>query len=106
MVRRASREEHLINAFRLRAHAHCGLRSRDVVAAVVFFSKSHRRGHWVGRVRQRLGVRRLAPVNCLASADQILDRLIALQPDVIQGFPGAIAQAAQRALERGVEIRP
>ncbi|MDG2050344.1 MAG: hypothetical protein P8M78_09295 [Myxococcota bacterium] len=106
VVRRAAREEHLINAFRLRAHAQCGLRSGDLIAAVVFFSKSHQRGHWVGRLRQRLGIRRLAPVNCLASADQILDRLIALQPDVIQGFPGAITQAAQRALERGVEIRP
>ena len=106
VVRRGAREEHLINFFRLRAQAQCGLRRGDRVAAFVFVSESHNRDSLLGRVRRRLMGSPVFPVDCLASSEILLDRLRQIAPDAIVGFPGAIAQAAQRARHEGLSIRP
>ncbi|MGE5568032.1 MAG: phenylacetate--CoA ligase family protein [Rhodospirillales bacterium] len=50
---------------------------------------------------------RRAPVNVLATAREILDRLAAIQPDVIMLYPGTLAWVAAEATEEDLRrIRP
>lgn len=96
-VRRTTVEEHLINCFRLRAENQYGVRRQDVQARVAFMSSSHRRDTWPGTLRQRLGLYRQFGVNCLGSADEILDAIKRIQPDILNGFAGVLAYAGQHA---------
>jgi phenylacetate-CoA ligase len=101
VIRRTVWEDHLINQFRWRAYASFGLRLRDRIAGVRLCTPSHQRGSLLGRARQAVGVRRQHDVNSLASATEILQRLAALRPDAVMGYPSVLAHVASHRLMAG-----
>jgi phenylacetate-CoA ligase len=100
IIRRTAMEDHLLNQFRIRVRHALGIRPGDRTAAVHLSSGAHSRENLAGRIRQFLGLYRLYPLNCLASPDEILDQLSAIQPDTITGYPSVLAQVARRLLEQ------
>jgi len=95
VIRRTKLEDHLINFFRIRAHRILGARFNDITASVGFVSSSHRKDNLVGRIRQVLGINRKFRIDCLDSASEIIRNINKIKPDILSGFPGALAYAAQ-----------
>jgi len=93
VVRRAPLEDHVINMFRVRAQRQYGLRLRDRIAGVVAVGiAGQNRASFLTGLRQAAGVHRYYPVNCLQPPETVRSRLEELNPDVITGYPSAIAR--------------
>jgi phenylacetate-CoA ligase len=93
-VRRAAWEEHLTNMFRLRACYQVGLRPFDRVAKLRETPLGGRTRGLPGRVRQALGIHRDVDVDCYQPVADIARALRRLRPDVLEGYPSALAQVA------------
>jgi len=83
--------------FRVRAHRQFGLRFGDTIASVSATVPGENRETFVTSVSQAFGLYRRHAVNCLQPADAVCRRLREINPDIIWGYPGAIAHVAPLA---------
>jgi phenylacetate-CoA ligase len=95
-IRRTWLEERLGTVFWQRALRDVGLRATDRRVGVGV-RRPHDPRDWdlPQRMLRTLGAYRKASVDCLSAPEEILERLEALRPDVITGFPGVICRIAQ-----------
>lgn len=97
---RSPREEHLLNLFRIRAWRALGVRLFDRMAALRELSYGGAGNGWAGRIRQTLGIYRQEELDPYGPADETLDRLTLLQPDIVCGYPSALSHVAAQMQER------
>lgn len=90
-------EDRLLQALRLRRQFNLGLRLTDVRVAITLPGHGSRGNKPDIHFYNRLGLLRRPIVNCLLPADQILERGSALRPDVLAGYPDALAWIAGQA---------
>lgn len=105
-IYRAPREEHLLNLFRLRAWAQAGLRTFDRVARFSQLPLDEEPRPWPGRIRQAIGIHREQRFDALASANELVEKLIRHRPDVIRGYPSTLRHVAAWMNEAPRPIRP
>ena len=105
-IYRAPREEHLLNLFRLRACAEAGLRTFDRIARFSQLPLDHAPRPWSGRIRQAIGIHREKQFDGLASAPELVEKLIRHRPDVICGYPSTLRHVAARMQDEPRRIRP
>ena len=107
-IRRTWFEERLLSAFRFRARRSVGLRPTDVIASIGLSRGRQRADRQLpSKLLRMLGLFREVKVDCLRPPEQIVRRLEEIRPDVITGYAGAVAQAAQAVQDRGVtSVRP
>jgi phenylacetate-CoA ligase len=98
VIRRADFEDRLLRAFWLRAMLRVGVRPTDLVATIMKV-----RGRSMPSGIAGLGLFRSVMVDALLPREHVLAQLRDLQPDILRGYPGAIAWLAGIA---GGEIRP
>jgi phenylacetate-CoA ligase len=98
VIRRADFEDRLLRAFWLRAMLRVGVRPTDLLVTIMTV-----RGRSAPTGIAGLGLFRSEMVDARLPREHMLARLRDLQPDVLRGFPGAIAWLAGIA---GGEIRP
>ncbi len=96
---RSQREEHLLSLFRMRAWRDLGVRLSDRMASVRESPTGGERRGWPGRIRQALGIYRQEHLDPYAPADETLDRLSLLRPDVVWGYPSVLSYVAARLRE-------
>jgi phenylacetate-CoA ligase len=90
MVTRSTRfETRLLQAFRMQVMMGLGLRPRDRRSIVLFDKGANQ-----SEILERFGIFRNARVQGLAAREQIVADLRAQQPDVIRGYPSALASLA------------
>jgi phenylacetate-CoA ligase len=99
VIRRTAAEDHLLNQFRLRAFRSFGLKLTDRLAHVRLVSSSHKRESLAGHVRQKLGLYREYPVDCLQPAPAITRQLADLDPDVVKGYPSVLTHVSSHLLQ-------
>jgi phenylacetate-CoA ligase len=92
-------EDRLLQALRLRRQFILGLRLTDVRVAITLHGHGTRGAAPDTHFYNRLGLLRRPIVDCLLPADQILDRGSALRPDVLIGYPDALAWIVGQATE-------
>jgi phenylacetate-CoA ligase len=90
-------EDRLLQALRLKRQFNLGLRLTDVRVAITLQGHGSRGKNPDIHFYNRLGLLRRPIVDCLLPADQILDRGSALRPDVLAGYPDALAWIAGQA---------
>ncbi len=102
-IRRTRFEEKALHAVRIREHLRLGRRLTDVRAGVtVCTPKKGLRTYY-----SHLGLLRDHSVDCLQPDREVLKRLAEIQPDVLGGYPDAIAWIACEATEEDLRrIRP
>jgi phenylacetate-CoA ligase len=105
-IYRAPREEHLLNLFRLRACAGAGLRTFDRIARFSQLPLERVPRPWPGRIRQAIGIHREKQFDGLASAHELVEKLIRHRPDVISGYPSTLRHVAARMHDEPRRIRP
>jgi phenylacetate-CoA ligase len=98
VIRRADFEDRLLRAFWLRAMLRVGVRPTDLVATIMTV-----RGRSAPSGIAGLGLFRSMMVDALLPRELVLAQLRDLQPDIVRGYPGAIAWLAGIA---GGVIRP
>jgi len=102
VVRRTWWEERLYGLYRYRAQRDLGLRPRDLrVSVVQVRPHSSRRGRLPQRLIRAAGLYRRVTLDCVRPPGDLLAELVRLRPDVLTGYPGAIARMAQFARETG-----
>ncbi|HEX5863276.1 MAG TPA: hypothetical protein VF014_03275, partial [Casimicrobiaceae bacterium] len=107
VIFRSQREEHLLNLFRMRAWRALGVRFSDRIACARELPTSVEQRDWPGRIRQALGIYRQEHLDPYGPADETLDRLSLLRPDVMCGYPSALSHVAARMQEReSRRVRP
>jgi phenylacetate-CoA ligase len=89
-ILRTRLEERLLHAFRLRVMLHYGMRWRDVRASLRNFSGAER-GWWV-----RVGLLPQFTFNVFDGPDSLRSRLLALRPQVVEGYTTTLAEVADR----------
>jgi phenylacetate-CoA ligase len=96
-VRRTRREDHLLQAFRLRAEWMLGRRLRDRRVSVTSRGvPTDRRPRGFERWRAELGILPAWHVDCLQSIDGVAREIARLAPDVLGGYPGVLTEVASR----------
>jgi phenylacetate-CoA ligase len=108
-IRRTYFEEYLLQAFRLREQLAFGMRLTDRRASVGLARRPAGQEQVPGGrpFYSHLGLLRREPVHSLLPAEEILARLRALGPDVLEGFGGSIAWIAGSMTEEDrARIRP
>ena len=105
-IYRMPREEHLLNLFRLRAWAEAGLRPFDRVARFSQLPLDKEPRPWPGRIRQAIGIHRERQFDALASAHELVEKLIRHRPDVIRGYPSTLRHVAASINGERRRIRP
>ena len=107
IIRRSPLEDHLMNAFRIRAFRQFGVRLSDKLARIRLVSSSHRRENTLGRIRQGIGVYREYSIDSLQSPSRIVQELSRLGPDIIRGYPAVLSHIAPSVAKAGTSrIRP
>jgi phenylacetate-CoA ligase len=107
IIRRSPLEDHLLNMFRIRAFRQFGVRVSDKMAQIRLVSASHHRENILGNIRQKVGIYRDYPLDCLQSISTIIRELRDLKPNVIKGYPAVISHIAPFISEEGKkDIRP
>lgn len=107
IIRRSPLEDHLLNMFRIRAFRQFGVRVSDKMAQIRLVSPSHDRENILGNIRQRFGIYRDYPLDCLQSISTIIRELRDLKPNVIKGYPAIISHIAHFIPAEGKkDIRP
>jgi phenylacetate-CoA ligase len=102
-VRRTWFEDRSLAAFRKRAERDVGSRARDRMVRFELQRGTARNDvQWPVMLLQRLGLFRLASIDCLADPSDAIVALRALQPEVVVGFPGAITRAAEASGPEGL----
>ncbi|HJT19366.1 MAG TPA: hypothetical protein VJ746_02770 [Nitrospira sp.] len=95
-VRRTWLEERIHGMLRLRALHSQGLRIGDTHCYVVMPLGAHQRDHQLlQRIAAAMGFGRQIVVNCLLSPEEIVDRLEAIRPAAVTGYPVVLATIAQ-----------
>lgn len=99
-------EERLLHVLRLGVQRRRGLRLTDRRAAVVVGRGDEMDG-FATRFVRRLGLLPRYSVSCLLPAPEILARLSKIQPDILGGYPDALAWIAGEAVKEDLRrIRP
>lgn len=108
VVYRTWLEVRLLHLFRLRAFADVGLRPRDLVGHVGLKHPAHPRDYKaIGRALAAAGLARREHVDLFSTPEAQVDRLRAIRPDVVSGYPGALGRLAAHLLDAGIDdIRP
>ena len=107
IIRRSPLEDHLMNAFRIRAFRQFGVRLSDKLAHIRLVSSSHLRENTLGRIRQGIGVYREYSIDSLQSPSRIVQELSRLGPDIIRGYPAVLSHIAPSVAKAGTSrIRP
>jgi phenylacetate-CoA ligase len=105
VVRRTWLEQNLLHLFRLRAHRELGVRLSDRVARVARVRETAPNDRkWIGRGLARAGLLRTQRVDIFRPPEEIARRLAELRPDIVRGYPGVLAEAADAALRARVSI--
>jgi len=98
-------EDRLLQLLRIRQLRRCGLRWTDLRTSSAIGERPAS-SRW-NLLDPRFTILRRAPVNILAPAREILDRLAALKPDVLVLYSGILAWIAAEATEEDLRrIRP
>ena len=95
VVKRFPNEDHLLNMFRIRAEMQFGVRWKDKFACLATAVPGEKRRSKLARLREAFGIRRSYHVECLQPVESIRTILAQLNLDVIIGYAGAVANAAQ-----------
>lgn len=94
-TRRTWMEQNLLHLFRLRAHWLLGWQPRWRVAYIRYVYGVHERDNkLIGRSLHRLGIARTTPLDMLLPPAELADRLRALRPDVVIGYPATLVRVA------------
>lgn len=93
VMRRSSAENFMIHLIRMRAVRECGLRCRDRVARIRSGGLEGDPAVW--KFVQKLGFWRQSVVNAMDSPQKMARDLLALEPDVVTGYNGALARVGQ-----------
>ncbi|MBL0161152.1 MAG: phenylacetate--CoA ligase family protein [Bryobacterales bacterium] len=94
LILRTRAEDQLLMAVRLRQLFSLGLRLTDRRAAVALPDPPIANFRWDDPLRGRIGLLIRRKVSCLDSPESVVSQLRALNPDVIEGYPGSLARAA------------
>lgn len=94
-IRRTWLEERLLGAFRRRAMHYHGLRMTDRMAKIILARPYDRDNQLLHRVFQALGLYRQCVIHCLQDEEDIVSTLQHTRPDVLVGYPGALARIAE-----------
>ncbi len=101
VVRRTWTEQSLLHLFRLRAWRSVGLRATDRRVSVGAVRENDSRdGKAMGRVLGAAGLHRHTRVDVFRPPRELLPQLEELRPDVLHGYPGALARVADLRRER------
>lgn len=92
-VLRTQTEDHLLHLFRRRAHRMAGRRRGDRGVIVMEPALEGRRGGALGRLERALGGGRTS-LDCFQPAEWLVREMARLRPDVIGGYPSALARLA------------
>jgi phenylacetate-coenzyme A ligase PaaK-like adenylate-forming protein len=101
-VWRSTAEETLLALFRLRAARQFGVRARDRSATLIE-GRLEKDRRLAGRLAGAVGLYRREIVDCRQPAGRIADQLEQMAPDVVGGYPSALAFVAP---EGGARVRP
>jgi phenylacetate-CoA ligase len=100
-------EDHLLQVFRRRAESQLGVRPWHRCAPVSELPLLKERRTWSRRALDALGLFREEQLDLYQPANETLDRLVEIAPDVIRGYPHALAHIGEAMTERHREaIRP
>jgi len=95
VVRRTWPEEHIINMFRVRAEQQYGMRLLDKTALVSAANVPGQRCKTsLTAMRQAACIHRSYRVDCLQPVEAMYRRLEEIDPDILSGYPGALAVLA------------
>jgi phenylacetate-CoA ligase len=94
-IRRTEFEDHLLNAFRIRARRLAGERLRDRTLAIISRGvPTDRKVHSRKRLMEALGVLRSATLDCLQPIEDLARAVRRFAPDVLAGYPAVISEIA------------
>lgn len=100
-------EERLLQGLRLKEQFKLGLRPTDVRVSVAVHGHGSRGERPDTHFYNRLGLLRKPVVDCLLPAQEILRQVAGLRPDILTGYPDALAWIAGEASEEHRrKIRP
>ncbi len=106
-IRRTLFEDRLLQGIRLKRQFQLGLRAGDLRVSVSLPGHGSKGSKQDTHFYNRLGLLRRLVVDCLLPAEQILERLAELRPDVLMGYPDALAWIAGSGSEDHLRrIRP
>jgi phenylacetate-CoA ligase len=97
VVRRFPFEDHVMHMFTIRARRQFGLRPRDRIAFLATAIPGENREGYLTRLRQAAGIHHVTAVDCLLPDETVCRQLLALNPDTVNGYAGAIAHVAPLA---------
>jgi phenylacetate-CoA ligase len=99
-VWRSAAEETLLGLFRLRAQRQIGVRARDRTVSLLE-ARMGEEQTLVGRLAGSAGLHRDETIDCRQPAERIAAQLEQVAPDVVRGYPSALAFVAPHLVRRG-----